>query len=202
MSLRNNRDIITQNNDRELLEETANDRQEGQNVPTTRKTDIVASYHNDADEYHTQHDSTDSTQRITNYSLYNDSKGLESDKKSDKKSLSCGFYHQYFHGMNHHEQKIVPHYGDGCFLFHSHDHTHEREMELQPGVRFGDPDNKNTSTHVLSISNNEDGFYVERSNSLHQQSLSTRTLAICAGIIHGCAGPGGVLGVLPATQIR
>jgi hypothetical protein len=34
------------------------------------------------------------------------------------------------------------------------------------------------------------------------QNVSTKTMAICAGIIHGLAGPGGVLGVIPAVQLH
>jgi hypothetical protein len=34
------------------------------------------------------------------------------------------------------------------------------------------------------------------------QNVSTRTMALCAGIIHGLAGPGGVLGVIPAVQLH
>jgi hypothetical protein len=32
--------------------------------------------------------------------------------------------------------------------------------------------------------------------------LSTRTLSVIAGLLHGLAGPGGVLGVIPAVQLH
>lgn len=34
------------------------------------------------------------------------------------------------------------------------------------------------------------------------QTLSLRTMAMAAGIVHGLAGPGGVLGVIPAVQLH
>lgn len=35
-----------------------------------------------------------------------------------------------------------------------------------------------------------------------RSKLSYRTMALCAGIVHGLAGPGGVLGVIPAVQLH
>lgn len=34
------------------------------------------------------------------------------------------------------------------------------------------------------------------------QNLSTRTISFLIGIVHGLAGPGGVLGIIPAVQIK
>jgi hypothetical protein len=36
----------------------------------------------------------------------------------------------------------------------------------------------------------------------YSRRISTRTLAVCAGIVHGLAGPGGVLGIIPAVQLH
>ena len=35
-----------------------------------------------------------------------------------------------------------------------------------------------------------------------KDSIRTRMIALCVGIVHGVAGPGGVLGVIPAVKLH
>jgi hypothetical protein len=52
-----------------------------------------------------------------------------------------------------------------------------------------------------SVGSNHDRTHTQRIKEWTQR-FSTKTLALCAGIIHGLAGPGGVLGIVPAVQLH
>lgn len=53
-----------------------------------------------------------------------------------------------------------------------------------------------------SASNNDDGRPQTQRIKEWTERFSTKTLALLAGIVHGLAGPGGVLGIVPAVQLH
>jgi hypothetical protein len=85
----------------------------------------------------------------------------------------------------------------GCGIYHDHQIESLADMfsddsPSQPALELESGDSK-------LVGRSERGC-----GSLFQfsQSFSAKTIAVLAGIIHGLAGPGGVLGVIPAVQLH
>jgi hypothetical protein len=73
-----------------------------------------------------------------------------------------------------------------------HNHFNVQHVTSPDNVATLD-DNEQTNDEIRSCSSCWGRF---------TKSVSTRTMALGAGIVHGLAGPGGVLGVIPAVQLH
>mgnify|MGYP000445196426 CR=1 FL=1 len=86
--------------------------------------------------------------------------------------------------------------------------TSENAASVEMGESSTLPSYHDHSDHHSVVSRNEtesehlDGYVAEEERSLCRHRVSSRSLALVAGIIHGLAGPGGVLGVIPAVQLH
>jgi hypothetical protein len=82
-----------------------------------------------------------------------------------------------------------------------------RSKPVEHDVRGARPENYGSQNALEVDSHFADDEQTSSQNgaeSITQWSrrISTKTLAVVAGIIHGLAGPGGVLGVIPAVQLH
>ena len=73
-----------------------------------------------------------------------------------------------------------------------HVHPHENTLFVIPT----DPNETDMDQHLQHHQHHWYQKYIKTNQ------ISPRTLALCAGIVHGLAGPGGVLGVIPAVQLH
>jgi hypothetical protein len=75
-------------------------------------------------------------------------------------------------------------------------------------VELGSEDQEEENADIGAVTNEDTKSNSEASEGPQSccgrisNRISTGTMALCAGIIHGMAGPGGVLGVIPMIQLR
>jgi hypothetical protein len=90
------------------------------------------------------------------------------------------------------QQTVTQHLLPEDVHVHAHSHPHVHHHGFARDDSNGDGESSSSSSSSSSWSR----FCSRR------RRISARTLAVCAGIIHGLAGPGGVLGVIPAVQLH